>query len=325
MNHDYYNIKYYDKDICSNIYIILLDEISILFNNIPYRKITGPPDDFPYFKKIIDHIIEIIKIFETNNSKINNFIKRIMQTDKKEITNIIDYLITLELNKINNKILYRDFLKKVCLVSNIIEKLYMILHFFQFKSLNLRLNIKNIINTNCNNIYTDYKKINIMKNYVNNFDFFNFVLNNGYNNLELWSQEGKIWLKNYPKAHPFFWKKFEDQWYIKKFDKFFKIDTIFEQPVDNISYYEAEAFCNYKKGTLPTLDHINFIIDKKIHHSFEFGHVWEWTKSNIMSDTSVCFGGSKFNRLIIKNINDRIIIRKNAQHYFTGFRIVYKK
>ena len=49
-----------------------------------------------------------------------------------------------------------------------------------------------------------------MKNYVNNFDFFNFVLNNGYNNLELWSQEGKIWLKNYPKAHPFFWKKFED-------------------------------------------------------------------------------------------------------------------
>ena len=30
MNHDYYNIKYYDKDICSNIYIILLDEISIL-------------------------------------------------------------------------------------------------------------------------------------------------------------------------------------------------------------------------------------------------------------------------------------------------------
>ena len=68
MNHDYYNIKYYDKDICSNIYIILLDEISILFNNIPYRKITGPPDDFPYFKKIIDHIIEIIKIFETNNS-----------------------------------------------------------------------------------------------------------------------------------------------------------------------------------------------------------------------------------------------------------------
>ena len=54
MNHDYYNIKYYDKDICSNIYIILLDEISILFNNIPYRKITGPPDDFPYFKKIIE-------------------------------------------------------------------------------------------------------------------------------------------------------------------------------------------------------------------------------------------------------------------------------
>ena len=81
-----------------------------------------------------------------------------MQTDKKEITNIIDYLITLELNKINNKILYRDFLKKVCLVSNIIENLYMILHFFQFKSLNLRLNIKNNINTNCNNIYTDYKK-----------------------------------------------------------------------------------------------------------------------------------------------------------------------
>ena len=45
-----------------------------------------------------------------------------------------------------------------------------------------------------------------MKNYVNNFDFFNFVLNNGYNNLELWSQEGKIWLKNYSKSTSFFWK-----------------------------------------------------------------------------------------------------------------------
>ena len=76
---------------------------------------------------------------------------------------------------------------------------------------------------------------------------------------------------------------------------------------------------------LPTLYEINIIKDTRYYHLFVVGNVWEWTKSNIISDTSLCYGGSKFNRVVIKNINDQIIIRKNAQHYFTGFRIVYKK
>lgn len=324
MNHDYYYINNYDKDICSNIYIIAIDELNILFKNIPYKKINGPPNDFSYFKKIITYIIDIIKLFEYDEDKINNLLKRIVERDNNEIINTIDDLITIELNNIENNINSNKFIKKICLFSNILENLYMILHFFHFKSNNIKLNLKNPDKYNIK-IYIDNQKIHIMKNCVTNFDYFNFVLNNGYQNLELWSQEGKKWLQNYPKTHPFFWKKFGDEWYIRKFNKYFKIENIFEQPVDNISYYEAEAYCNYKNGTLPTLYEINIIKDTRFYDLFVVGNVWEWTKSNIISETSLCFGGSKFNRLIIKNINDQIIIRKNAQHYFTGFRIVYKK
>ena len=197
----------------------------------------------------------------------------------------------------------------------------MILHFFHFKSDNFKLNI--LIKKN-NEILINNKKFSIMQNNVNNFDYFNFVLNDGYFDLQYWSEQGKIWLKNYPKKHPFFWKKFGDIWYIRKFDKFYKLESIFDQPIDNISYYEAEAFCNYKNGSLPTINELNFIIDKRQYHSFTIGSVWEWTKSNYNLETSLCFGGSKYNRIIINDINDKIIVKKNAQHYFTGFRIVYK-
>jgi len=327
MNHDYYNIinidsiEEYDKDICSNIYIVLLDEFNILFKNIPYKKIYGPPEEFSYFKKIINHIIDIINLFENDENNIKNFINRIVAKDIKEVVNIVDFLVTNELNKVNNNSLFNEFLKKSCLFSNIIEKIYMILHFFHFKSDNFKLNT--LINKK-NEILIDNKKFSIMKNNVNNFDYFNFVLNDGYFDLQYWSEKGKIWLKNYPKKHPYFWKKFGDIWYIRKFDKFYKLESIFDQPIDNISYYEAEAFCNYKNGYLPTINELNFIIDKGQYHSFTIGNVWEWTKSNYNSETSLCFGGSKYNRIIINDINDRIIVKKNAQHYFTGFRIVFK-
>ena len=134
MNHDYYYINNYDIDICSNIYIIALDELNILFQNIPFKKINGPPDEFSYFKKIITYIIDIIKLFEYDKDKINNLSKRIIKKDNNEIINTIDDLITIELNTIKNSINSNKFIKKICLFSNILENLYMILHFFHFKS-----------------------------------------------------------------------------------------------------------------------------------------------------------------------------------------------
>jgi hypothetical protein len=164
-----------------------------------------------------------------------------------------------------------------------------------------------------------------MKSYVSNYDFYGFVLNKGYLNLEYWSSVGKKWLYTYPKTYPFFWKKIGEEWYIRKFDKFFKIYEIFDQPVENISYFEAEAFSNYKNATLPTIHHINIMRDKSNYPSFIIGSAWEWTKSQNEDTHSFCFGGSRYNKIIIKNINDTIFIKKNAQHYFTSFRLIFNK
>ena len=388
MNHNYYNIENYDKDICSNIYIITIENLNIIFNEIPYNKIYGPPPEFSYFKRIIEYIHDILLIFENNTYIINNYMLQIKTNhDIKIIINIIDDVITNELNNINLINNNKKFIKKICLFFNIIEKLYMIINFFHLKKSNIILNestlrvmntsqtrrftntsqtrrftnksqtrrftntsqTRRVTNTsqtrrvtnksqtrrvtnksqtmmpNRNLIYIESKRISIMKSYVSNYDFHEFVLNKGYLNLEYWSSAGKKWLYTYPKTYPFFWKKIGEEWYIRKFDKFFKIYEIFDQPVENISYFEAEAFSNYKNATLPTIHHINIMRDKSNYPSFIIGSAWEWTKSQNEDTHSFCFGGSRYNKIIIKNINDTIFIKKNAQHYFTSFRLIFNK
>ena len=51
-------------------------------------------------------------------------------------------------------------------------------------------------------------------------------------------------------------------------------------PALHISYYEAEAYCNWKKRRLPTELEWILATEKK---GFSWGHIWEWTNDIFMS------------------------------------------
>jgi hypothetical protein len=314
MTYFYYNINKIDKDIFANLYIKIIEDLTTIFNIIPYNKITGPPDEFPYFNKVIYYIYNIIQLFDGNNI----FFDSILNNNSKNnnyIINTLESIITDDFSKSTSK----NFIIKCCKLSDIIEEIYTICNFFQFKIIYL--------NPTCSKA-NNYEKIEhndstlfIQMNCVSNINFLQFVLNNGYSKYEYWSDKGLLWLKNYPKKMPFFWKNFNNIWYIKKFDRYIKLFDISSSSIQNISYYEAEAYCKYKKIKLLELKHYKIISSKQLHQKFNLCNVCEWIRSNHFTKAN-CFGGSQHNYLIINNINDIKTINKSAQHYFTGFRTI---
>jgi len=312
----YHNINILDMDTSANIYIKIIDEIKTIFTIIPYNKINGPPNEFSFFKKIYQYIFNIIELFDGDEVYYNN-IKYNYDKNNNYLISTLESIISFKYQLSDTE----NFIKKCCHLSNIIEDLYTICYFFQFKNdfisfsnFNYKSNQYQKIFTNSNEYYL------IQNNCVSYFDYLQFVLDNGYTTQKYWSYNGNKWLKKYPKNIPYFWKYNDGIWYLKYFDKYIQISNISYLPVQNISYYEAEAYCNYKNVKLIKSKHYDLISSKTYSHLFNFSNVWEWTEST--NDTSICYGGSFHNKLVIKNINDLKIINKSAQHYFTGFRTI---
>ena len=309
----YYNFNNFDKEIYANIYLKSIDELNSIFNSFSYKKILGPPDEFPYFKKIIHHIYDIFYIFEDDNDIINKKINLIKES--RNMNNIINIIESSIDNYYQFKIMN---INKFNELFNIFEELYMICNFFHFS-----IPINNINNiTNCYNSTTSINKMNkkicIQLNYVSYFDYFEFIANNGYNNEDFWSKEGLEWLKKYPHKHPYFWKKIDNIWYVLKFDKYFKIYELINQPIENISYFEAEAYCNFKNGFLPEIQDL-----KKIFNDYNYSNNFcEWTKTKFNDISNICYGRSFYHKLGLINKDNTKIINKSSQHHFTSFRYI---
>ena len=313
MNNVYYSLNKFDKEIYANIYLLSIDELELIFNIIPNKKINGPPDDFPYFKKIIQYIYDIIILFEINQNIIKQYMDDIyLCKNNRIIILIIESIIEKYYHSNENIYIF-------CKLFDIFENLYIIANFFHFSIPTNELNYFKSNNKSSKiSILVRQKYITIQTNCVTYLQFMSFVLNNGYYNEQYWSYEGLKWLKEYPKKHPYFWKKNGNVWYIKKFDKYIKLDDILHQPIDNISYYEAEAYCKYHNVYLPKLEHLKKLFLNKNYSN----NVCEWTKTKFNETSNICFGRSFYNKVIIKNINDKKVLNKSAQHYFTGVRYI---
>ncbi len=102
----------------------------------------------------------------------------------------------------------------------------------------------------------------ISKTLVSNQEFLSFVEDGGYDNEQLWSWGGKKWLRTelntatppdknmtLPK-HPLYWKQENGHWLERHFDQWLAL--LPDHPVMHISFWEAEAFCNWAGRRLPT-------------------------------------------------------------------------
>ena len=311
MNYNYYFKT--KKDLCkdrfSTFFIIIIKKLDAIFDSISKKHLDGPPNCFSYFTKVRVLFLNILKLFDCSNDEkkiiINSY-------DKNEIKNILESCIVKEFSIYNSKSLIK-FLK----YDKMLEELIILCNFFELTF---------IYDTTINSYYPKFINIDkiygLSNNYVTNGEFFEFIKNNCYKDSTLWSNEGLKWNISYTKEIPYFWEFSGGQMYIKKFNKYYLLKDIFNEPVQNISYYEAEAYCNFRNSQLPSIDDLKYFYDS-YNTNCQKNYLWEWTR-NTTDKFSYCYGGSYYNNLIISDINDISKYDKSAQHYFTGFRLKKK-
>lgn len=92
---------------------------------------------------------------------------------------------------------------------------------------------------------------------VSNQEFLDFVTAHGYETDDYWEEEGLAWRKFSNAAHPTFWIRREDQWWLRLMTE--EVPMPWNWPVE-VNYHEAKAFCNWQAKTtgqpvrLPTED-----------------------------------------------------------------------
>ena len=112
----------------------------------------------------------------------------------------------------------------------------------------------------------------IRKELVSNGEFMEFIETGGYENFNLWLDDGWTWVKNNSITAPLYWKKKDSKWVQFSLTGEQTIRT--EDPVNHVSFYEAMAFATWKGFRLPTEFEWEAVAEL-----INWGARWEWTNS----------------------------------------------
>ena len=91
----------------------------------------------------------------------------------------------------------------------------------------------------------------ISKSLVSNRAFLEFVAQGAYTMPKLWSFGGRRWLEKSKQRHPVYWRKLRDGTWQQRFFRKWR-DLPLNFPVMHVTFWEAEAFCNWADRRLPT-------------------------------------------------------------------------
>lgn len=129
----------------------------------------------------------------------------------------------------------------------------------------------------------------ISETLVSNGDFLEFVLSSNYANYKYWLSIGYDWINKENIAHPLYWKCVNKEWFEYTLYGWQKLDP--NAPLVHISYFEADAFAQWKNARLPSeyeleiylesQNKINNKYKKNLHpHSIAAEEqVWTWSRS----------------------------------------------
>ncbi|MFV1921142.1 MAG: ergothioneine biosynthesis protein EgtB [Methylotenera sp.] len=133
----------------------------------------------------------------------------------------------------------------------------------------------------------------INQSLVTNGDFLAFIQDSGYKKANYWLSKGWEWVNERDVQHPLYWRKIDNRWYEYTLHGLTSLD--FNRPLVHISYFEADAFANWKGQRLPTEQELELYLTtaQANHHlpKAEVFHpndalaaeqVWCWTRSQYL-------------------------------------------
>jgi len=85
---------------------------------------------------------------------------------------------------------------------------------------------------------------------VTNAEFAAFVEDGGYRRRDWWSSQGWVWRTKAKAQHPFYWQRDGQGWLQRHFDALVPLAP--HAPVVHVTWYEAEAYCQWAGRRLPT-------------------------------------------------------------------------
>ena len=94
----------------------------------------------------------------------------------------------------------------------------------------------------------ELKPFKIARAPVTNAEFTEFIEAGGYRKATLWSEEGWVWQQAERAEHPVYWQS--DCKTRRSFDRIIPLHE--HEPVCNVNFHEAEAFCKWAGRRLPT-------------------------------------------------------------------------
>ncbi|MDB4511957.1 ergothioneine biosynthesis protein EgtB [Arenicella sp.] len=112
----------------------------------------------------------------------------------------------------------------------------------------------------------------ISKSLITNADYIEFIQAGGYQNFQFWLDEGWTYVQEHSLDKPLYWLQRDGEWF------YYTLAGL--QPLDpqailcHVSYFEANAFANWRGQRLPTEFEWEVAADQ-----LDWGTRWEWTGS----------------------------------------------
>jgi ergothioneine biosynthesis protein EgtB len=181
----------------------------------------------------------------------------------------------------------------------------------------------------------------ISQTLVTNGEFLDFIKDQGYAKPEYWLSQGWDWVNQQHIQQPLYWSCRDGVWY--EYTLYGLIPLDLNRPLVHISYFEANAFANWKKLRLPTEQELEIFLnqtplktdlaDSALLHPNNaqnvYGEVWCWSSSQYSAYPRFKAFDGILNEYNGKFMCNQFVLRGGCvatpdQHYRHSYRNFYQ-